>query len=65
MSELTFEKGETLLNPISGGGRIFNTLPDKMASKFRDFSYFYMNYLINKKKFWVFHSDFGCLEGGW
>ena len=33
--------------------------------KFRDFSYFYMTYLKSQKKiFLVFHSDFGCLEGG-
>ena len=34
------------------------------APEFHDFSYFYMTYLKSKKKFLVFHSDFGCLEGG-
>ena len=41
--------------------------PPKISSndpKFRDFSFFYMTQLISKIFFLVFHSDFGCLEGG-
>ena len=31
---------------------------------FFDFSYFYLIYLKSKKTFFVFHSDFGCLDEG-
>ena len=36
----------------------------QIDTKFRDFSYFYMNYLKIKNFWGVFHSDFWCLEGG-
>ena len=62
------------LNPIRDGGDVQHPPYRKSAlrpskwppnePKFRDFSYFYMTYLKSKIFFLVFHSDFGCLEGG-
>ena len=59
------------INPIRDRGGVQHPLYRKSAlrpskwppnePKFRDFSYFYLK---SKKKFLVFHSDFGCLEGG-
>ena len=62
-----------LLNPIRDGGvqqppyRKSALKPSKWHPndpKFRDFSYFYMNYLKIKNFGGGFHSDFWCLEGG-
>jgi len=50
------------LNPITDGALRPSKWPPN-DPKFRDFSYFHMTYM-KSKKIWVFHSDFGYLEGG-
>jgi len=64
---MMIQQNSQLINPITDGGGKSALRPSKWPPndpKFRDFSYFYMTYLKSKKKFLVFHSDFGCLEGG-
>ena len=73
-SKLSQVAQDTLLTLLGTGGGVQHPPYQKSAlrpskwppndPKFRDFSYFYMTYLKSKKIFLVFHSDFGCLEGG-
>ena len=61
------EKLEKLINPIRDGG-VFNTKTLKMASKWPQISWLFLFlYDLSEKQktnLGVFHSDFGCLEGG-